>query len=471
MQLTHAAQLADLIGARLIGDPHTPVGADVVIDSRRMSPGALFVAIAGERFDGHDFCAMAQEAGAAAVMVSHRVEVDIPQLVVDDTVAGLSELARNVVSRARGTGLISVGLTGSSGKTSTKDLVAQILADEGETVAPPGSLNNEIGVPLTCCRVGEKTRYLVSELGARGIGHIAWLTSIVPPDVALVLNVGVAHLGEFGGVEETARAKGELVEAVAKEGWAILNANDPRVAAMSTRTSGRVGYFATGTRPEISAELVVTTLDVILDALGRPSFTLSVDHLGQRTEHRVSLKLTGAHQAANAAAAAAAAIAAGIAPQRVAASLNRAQVKSAWRMAVTERSDGVLIINDAYNANPDSTAAAIDTLHHLYASRRLSHPGARAFAVLGDMLELGEDAAVLHQKVGASLQVDEVLAVGDHACDIVAGASKNGVPGRMVNKDDVIAALDLRPGDIVLFKASRGIGLETVAQLLEGETA
>ncbi|MDO4784330.1 MAG: UDP-N-acetylmuramoyl-tripeptide--D-alanyl-D-alanine ligase [Propionibacteriaceae bacterium] len=472
MQPMRAARLAELAGGHLTGDPGTVIGPDVLIDSRAITPGSLFVAIAGERFDGHEFCRDAVEAGAAAVLVSRQLELGVPQIVVADTVAGLSALARGVVAQERQRGMICVGITGSSGKTSTKDLLAQVLADAAPTVAPPGSLNNEIGVPLTCCRADAQTAYLVNELGARGIGHIAWLTSIAPPDIALVLNVGVAHLGEFGGVDATAQAKGELVEALGGNGWAILNADDPRVAAMAGRTSGRIGYFSVGDTPRQDAELQVCAAGVTLDGLGHPRFTLRVETADHKEEHPVSLSLTGAHHAANAAAAAAAAIAAGVEPGAVADSLSRASVRSAWRMAVTERADGVLIVNDSYNANPDSMAAALDALHHLHRARLREYPRSRAFAVLGDMLELGDGSAALHRQLGASAQVSEVLAVGDFADDIVAGAAGNGVAGRKVGKEEVAAALDLRPGDVVLLKASRGVGLETVAQqLTEGESA
>lgn len=472
MEPMRAARLAGLVGGRLIGDPETMIGPDVIIDSRAVTPGSLFVAIAGERFDGHDFCASAQDSGAAAVLVSRRLDLTLPQIVVADTVEGLSALARAVVAEARRGGTLSFGLTGSSGKTSTKDLLVQILADAGPVVGPPGSLNNEIGVPLTCCRTEASTAYLVNEMGARGVGHVSWLTSIAPPDIAVVLNVGIAHLGEFGGVEVTAQAKGELVEALGRDGWAILNGDDPRVAAMASRTIGRVGYFFVDSVPSIDAELKVSALGVSLDRMGRPSFTLRVERPGHIEEHPVSLSLTGGHHAANAAAAAAAAIAAGIDPGAVAASLSRASLRSAWRMEVTERRDGVLIVNDAYNANPDSMAAALEALHHLHQSRLSEYPAARAFAVLGDMLELGADSARWHRRVGASAQVSQVLAVGDFAGDIVAGAAENGIAGLKVSKDEIVAALDVRPGDVVLFKASRGVGLETVAQrLTEEETA
>lgn len=456
------AELAALAHADLLG-ASTPIGPDVVIDSRTVPAGALFVALAGERFDGHDYAQQAVDGGAAALLVARRLDIDVPQLLVRDTTAGLSQLASSLVLRAKKAGLTSIGVTGSSGKTSTKDLLARILADAAPTVAPPGSLNNEIGVPLTAARVDANTRYLVSELGARGLGHVTWLTSIVHPDIALVLNVGVAHLGEFGGIETTARAKGELVEAVPADGWAILNADDERVTAMASRTSGRVGFFGSA---DVDAELVVTALDVRLDALSRPSFTLRIATAQGVDEHPVTLRLIGRHQVDNAAAAAAAAVAAGVPAASVAASLSAAEPTSSWRMALSQRADGVLVLNDAYNANPDSMAAALMTLAELRRSQRAVHADARAVAILGDMLELGPDSATLHRRIGERVVADELIAVGEHAADLVAGARANGVPGRVMMKDEIASSLALRPGDVVLVKASRGLGLETVAEQL-----
>lgn len=471
MRSYEVAQLASVIHADVVGDPAARVGPDVVIDSRQVSEGCLFVAIKGERFDGHQFVAAAATDGAAAALVSEPVDVDIPQLVVSDTAEGLTALATGIVAAALQSGLTSIGLTGSSGKTSTKDLLAQILSDDAETVAPPGSLNNEIGVPLTACRVGAHTRYLVSELGARGIGHIAHLCRIVSPTIGLVLNVGVAHLGEFGGVEATALAKGELVEGLPKAGWAILNADDPRVRAMAGRTQARLGYFSVEEDTNVDAELVVRARGIELDSRSQPRFMLEVARAGVVESFDISLPLTGYHQAANAAAAAATAIAAGVAPAAVARSLRQVEVRSAWRMALTERSDGVLILNDAYNANPDSMRAALRTLAELVAAqRRGDYPAARGVAVLGDMLELGQDSANLHREVGAQVQADYVLAVGSFAEDILAGASSVGVQGRVVDPESVVDVLQLAPGDVVVVKASRGLGLEAVAEeLMQGD--
>ncbi len=456
------AQVAALAEARLIGDPQVAVGPTVVIDSRSVEPGSLFVALPGERVDGHDFAAAAVAAGASAILVGRELAVDAVQLVVDDPAAGLARLARGLVDEALAGGLVTVAVTGSSGKTSTKDLIAQVLATAGETVAPVGSQNNEIGVPLTATRVAPSTRFLVSEFGARGLGHIRWLCEVVPPRIGAVLNVGQAHLGEFGSQAVIAQAKGELVEALPSDGWAVLNAADPLVAAMAERTTARLASFGA---PDGLGEVRVWAEDVSLDALSRPRFTLHASGLAEGTVP-VALQVSGAHQVENALAAAAVGLVAGIGLTQVAASLSQAQARSRWRMELTERPDRVLVVNDAYNANPDSMAAA---LHSLAALRR---PGGRLLAILGDMLELGATAPQQHRDVGelaGQLDIDHLVLIGDHAEDLAAGARVGGVGFSMApdRSAALTAAADwLRPDDVVLIKASRGLALETVAQAL-----
>lgn len=458
MRERSAGELATLVGGRLVGDPSARVGPDVVIDSRAATPGSLFVALPGEHADGHEFASRAADAGAAALLVSGEQPLAVPQLVVTDVGAGLAALGRAVAAEATAAGMTTIGITGSSGKTSTKDLVAQVLAKAGATVAPVESFNNEIGVPLTATRVTPATRFLVSELGARGGGHIAWLCGIVPPQVGVVVNVGHAHLGEFGSVEAIAQAKGELVEALPATGWAVLNADDPLVTGMASRTSAHLAAFSTVAEPAWG-ELRVWASDVAADALQRPSFVLHAGAAGASVQLRVS----GAHQAGNALAAAAVALTQGLTLDQVAAALGTAEARSHWRMELTERADGVLVVNDAYNANPDSMAAALRTL------ASLRRPGGRLLAVLGDMLELGPDAPVQHRATGElarSLGVDALIVVGRHAGDLAAGFG----PATMLAPDkgtaaDAAAAW-LQPADVVLVKASRGLALETVAENL-----
>jgi UDP-N-acetylmuramoyl-tripeptide--D-alanyl-D-alanine ligase len=446
------AEVADAVSGRLdAADPAAVVTGDVTADSRLAGDGGLFVALPGERADGHDYAAAAVDAGAAAVLAAR--PVGVPAVVVDDPLAALGRLARAVLDRLPG--VTVVGVTGSSGKTSTKDLLATVLSQAGPTVAPQGSFNNELGVPLTVLRADAGTRFLVAEMGARGIGHIAYLCGIAPPRVGVVLNVGAAHAGEFGGREVTARAKGELVEALPPDGLAVLNADDPLVAAMASRTKARVVPVGVDL---LGNDATVRAADVVLDDAARPAFRL-VTPAG---EADVRLALHGAHHVGNALAAAAVGLEAGLGPAAVAAALSAATPASRWRMEVATRADGVTVVNDAYNANPDSVRAA------LAAVAAMTRDGARAWAVLGEMLELGDETVAEHHAVGeaaARLGI-EVVAVGAGAHPAAAGAAAAGGAGHAVADPAAAAALlagRLRPGDVVLVKASRGIGLDVLA--------
>jgi UDP-N-acetylmuramoyl-tripeptide--D-alanyl-D-alanine ligase len=462
------AEVAAVLGTDLTaGDPGALV-TSVVADSRLVQPGALFVALPGARVDGHEHVVPAWRAGAVAALTSHDVP-PAPCLPVADPLVALGRLARLVVDRRAASGLQVVGVTGSQGKTSTKDLLAQVLEAAGPTVAPAGNLNNELGVPLTVCRVDEGTRFLVAELGARGVGHIAYLCEIVAPRVGVVLNVGHAHVGEFGGQPAIARAKGELVEALPADGCAVLNADDPLVWAMRSRTAAPVlAFSAAGTPPEGPA---LWAGDVTADRLGRHRFRLHHrDGGGAVAQAQVDLQVTGRHQVANALAAAAAATAVGLRLDAVAAGLSRAGTRSRWRMELTERPDGVVVVNDAYNANPDSMRAAVDTLAELGRAG-----GGRTWAVVGDMLELGDTAAREHAALGrylAERRVDGVLALGEHAATVAGAAVAAGLDDGSVHvlqaKDEALTRLRaaLRPGDVVLVKASRGLTLDTVAEAL-----
>ncbi|MBW8481016.1 UDP-N-acetylmuramoyl-tripeptide--D-alanyl-D-alanine ligase [Actinomadura parmotrematis] len=436
------------------GDAETVVSGPAVIDSRAVEPGALFVALRGEHADGHDYAAAAFAAGAAAVLAER--PLDGPAVVVGDVQEALGRLARGVLGRLPGTTV--VGVTGSAGKTSTKDLIAQVVSRAGPAVWPAGSFNNEIGMPLTALRADAGTRHLVLEMGARGVGHIAYLAGIARPRVGVVLNVGTAHIGEFGGKEMIARAKGELVEALPSGGTAILNADDPLVRAMAARTAADVVTFGRSPDAAVRAE------DETLDDAGRARFTL-VTPEGRAP---VALRLLGAHAVANALAAAAVGRAAGLETRMIAEALAAAVPASRWRMEVTERPDGVTVVNDAYNANPESMKAAIDTLGHIARGRR-------AFAVLGEMAELGAGSADGHAEIGrhvARSGVAGLVTVGEAAAAMAAGAGQVASwTGECVQVDDVgaaVAALSerLRPRDVVLVKGSRVAGLERVAERL-----
>jgi UDP-N-acetylmuramoyl-tripeptide--D-alanyl-D-alanine ligase len=467
-------ELADLLGARVAGADATPdaLATGLVVDSRQVVPGSLFVALPGERVDGHDFVDTAFAGGAVAALVSRPVPgATGPCLEVADPLAAAGRVARDQVDRGVRDGLAVAAITGSAGKTSTKDLLAQLLEAAGPTVAPAGNLNNEIGVPLTVCRIDRQTRYLVAEMGARGVGHIAYLCTLAPPLVAAVLNVGTAHVGEFGGREQIAVAKGEIVEALPSQGTAVLNADDPLVWAMRSRTPARL--VATSTVGAPPAENAVWAAEIEADPLGRCAFTLSERWSAQTSEPvRVRLGLSGRHQVANAVAAAAMARALGVPLDTVVAVLPTAQPRSRWRMELSERADGVLVVNDAYNANPESMRAALDTVAGVLAERRSS--GAVGWAVLGDMLELGGSAADEHRALGAyaaQLGIGRVVAIGTFAADVVAGALGTGLGVSAViadDREDVVRRLrdGLAPGDVVLVKASRGLALDTVATAL-----
>ncbi|MGI5952577.1 MAG: UDP-N-acetylmuramoyl-tripeptide--D-alanyl-D-alanine ligase, partial [Brooklawnia sp.] len=361
-------------------------------------------------------------------------------------------------------------ITGSAGKTSTKDLLAQLLAAHGATMAPVGSYNNELGTPLTVCQVDDQTRYLVSEMGSRAKGDIAHLCSIVQPDASIVVNVGSAHLGEFGSQQAIAAAKGEIIQALQPDGWAVLNADDRLVDAMAADTDARIARFTVGPRP-ISADLVVRAEDLVPDELDRFAFNLTASRGTDQQQARIQLGLLGRHQVTNAAAAATAALAVGLRFDLVAQVLNQATVRSPWRMELHELPSGAALINDAYNANPDSMAAALRTLAAIGDRRRASQPRARITAVLGDMLELGPQSPELHRQVGelaANLDIDEVIAIGQYAADLAAGAVQAGGQGRAASAESVAESLELASGDVVLVKASRGLRLERVADALVG---
>ncbi|KJY45438.1 MULTISPECIES: UDP-N-acetylmuramoyl-tripeptide--D-alanyl-D-alanine ligase [unclassified Streptomyces] len=458
------AEIADITGGRPhdIPDPSVRITGPVVIDSRQVEAGSLFAAFAGEHVDGHDYAERAVASGAAAVLAAR--PVGVPAIVVADVEKALGALARAVVERL---GTDVVALTGSAGKTSTKDLIAQVLQAHAPTVWTPGSLNNEIGLPLTALRATEETRHLVLEMGARGIGHIDYLTGLTPPRIGLVLNVGTAHIGEFGGREQIAQAKGELVEALpsaAEGGVAVLNADDPLVRAMSARTKARTVLFGEADDADVRAT------EVRMTPAGQPSFTLHTPTgCGE-----VTLRLYGEHHVSNALAAAAVAHVLGMSVEEIATALSEAGTLSRWRMEVTERADGVTIVNDAYNANPESMRAALRALAAMGGTARAN--GGRTWAVLGPMAELGDASLAEHDAVGrlaVRLNVSKLVAVGGREASwLQLGAYNEGSWGEeSVVVSDAQAAIDLlrselRPGDVVLVKASRSVGLERVALAL-----
>jgi UDP-N-acetylmuramoyl-tripeptide--D-alanyl-D-alanine ligase len=464
------AQIAQIVGAELIGASdggldlarlgQAVVTGPVVIDSRQAAPGSLFAALPGERADGHDFARAAVAAGAVAVLGSR--PAGPPGLIVADVPAALAKLARAVVDRLPA--LEIVAITGSAGKTTTKDLAAQLIETLGPTVSPQDSFNNEIGHPLTVLRVGAQTRYLISELSARGYGHIASLCQVAPPRLGAVLCVGHAHAGELGSIDDVARAKAELPAALPATGVAVLNADDPRVAAMASQTRARVVTFGTSPGADVRAT------GLTLDEQGRAGFTL-VTPGGSAP---VQLRLFGAHNVSNALAAAALAGELGMKAPDVATGLSAAVARSRWRMEVTTRPDGVTVINDAYNANPEALRAALSALGEMARGRRA------AYAVLGYMTELGPRAEEFHRQAGqlaARAGLSGLIVVGAQAAGILAGAADEpGWDGELLAVPDAAAALAAvseraGPGDVVLVKASRAVNLQRVALALTGERA
>jgi len=474
------AEIARIVGGRLHGTDGSPiVTGSVEFDSRKLTEGGLFLALPGEKVDGHSFAAAAVEKGAAGVLAAR--EVDAPAVIVPPlpegqaneramvltadrdgsgaaVLAALAKLARHVVRRLAEGRLTVVGVTGSSGKTSTKDLIAQLLEPLGPTVAPPGSFNNELGHPWTALRAEETTRHLVLEMSARGPGHIAELATIAPPRIGVVLNVGSAHVGEFGSREGIAKAKGELVEALPADGLAVLNYDDPLVSAMASRTKARI--VGVGEHPDAD----VRAEDITLDADARASFRLVTAH----GEAPVTLPLYGEHHVGNALSAAAVALELGSGVDEVAARLSSVERRSARRMEVTTRADGVTILNDSYNANPESVRAALKTLASM-------SKGRRSWAVLGVMGELGADSVSAHDEIGrlaVRLNIGKLVVVGQDAAATHQGASHEGSWGEeSVLVPDAGAAVELlreqlSPGDVVLVKASKVAELWRVADAL-----
>ncbi|MBO9554075.1 UDP-N-acetylmuramoyl-tripeptide--D-alanyl-D-alanine ligase [Cellulomonas sp.] len=473
-----AAEIAAATGGVLHADPALVVSGPVVVDSRDVLPGGLFVALPGEHVDGHDYAVTAVDAGAALVLANRELrdgDRDLPTVVVDDVEVALGELARTVLERLReaalepgGSDLRVIGVTGSVGKTTTKDLLSQLCGSVGPTIAPVRSFNNEIGLPLTVLRADESTRFLVLEMGASGIGHLTYLTRIAPPDVAVVLVVGQAHIGEFGGIEAVATAKREIVEGLVPDGVAVLNADDLRVRAMSAAAPGEVVLFGE------ASDAAVRARDVRLDRAGRARFTLVERTQDGEEAADVDLRLVGEHHVHNALAAAAAARAVGLSLAEVAAGLTAADALSPHRMHVVDRPDGVTVVDDSYNANPDSMRAALKALAVLAGRDR------RSVAVLGEMLELGPGARDAHDEIGrlvVRLNIGLTVVVGEGARAIRDGANHEGSWGdEVVLVDDLENARlflehELREGDVVLVKSSYGAGLWRLGDQLVGEAA
>jgi UDP-N-acetylmuramoyl-tripeptide--D-alanyl-D-alanine ligase len=509
------AQIAEIVGGTLAdispaAAAELHVTGTVEFDSRVVGPGGLFLALPGARSDGHDHAASAVATGAVAVLAARAVGV--PAILVSPeppagraqhgvagvlehdadgsgaaVLAALAKLAKAVAAELVAGGLTIVGITGSSGKTSTKDLVAAVLDPLGEVVAPPGSFNNELGHPWTVLRATRRTDYLILEMSARHPGNIAALAAIAPPAVGVVLNVGTAHLGEFGSRDAIARTKAELPQSVPQSGVVILNVDDPAVAAMAELTAARVVRVSrTDSGPPNAPDVWASA--VSLDELARPRFTMHKRDASGTSQAEVQLGVYGDHQVTNALCAGAVALECGATVEQVAAALAGTGPVSRHRMQVTTRADGVTVIDDAYNANPDSMRAGLQALAWI------AHGGVdqgsrirRSWAVLGEMAELGQDAITEHDRIGrlaVRLDVSRlvVVGIGRSMSAMHHGAVLEGAWGSWgadsdkgaVNVADGDAALallraEVQPGDVVLVKASNSVGLGRLADVLASE--
>jgi UDP-N-acetylmuramoyl-tripeptide--D-alanyl-D-alanine ligase len=442
-----AREISLIVNGSLHGDENIMVTQAPVFDSRKAKSGSLFLALVGENTDGHNYYSDAFANGAVLALTTK--VIDQPCVVVSDVMQAVADLAK--FARVQLTNLTVIGITGSQGKTTTKDLLNYILSSVGETVAPVGSFNNELGVPLTILECNEQTKYCIVEMGARHIGDISALCEIAKPKIGAVLKVGNAHIGEFGSREAIAQAKSELVSWLGSGGIAVLGTYDQFTPAM--KVADGVSVLTFGERSDCN----VRAADVEIRE-GRPHFDL-VTKSGRAA---VGMRWVGLHQIPNALAAAAISSALGLSVDQIAGALSMAELASKWRMEIFELDDR-LMINDSYNANPESMAAALRTLA-LFAQER----GGSSWAVLGKMHELGPSENADHAAIG---QLVSDLAI-DHLLTISIPAYTQGVPvnsetkvHELNDKNSVVTLLnEMKPGDVLLVKASRAEHFEEIAQ-------
>lgn len=465
MEPLRADRIAQIVGGRLEGGDPSTIVSGVSTDSRTVQPGELFVPLKGERFDGHDFVPEALNRGAAATFwqagrpLVRGGDAGAAVIAVDDPLTALHRLASWYRTRL---GARVVAVTGSNGKTTTKDMATALFAARWSVAKSAGNYNNEIGLPLAILAAPPGTEVLVLEMAMRGPGQIRQLADIARPDIGIVTNVGPVHLELLGTMERITAAKQELVEALPEHGWAVLNADDPRVRAMAGAARGRVLLYGCSADADVRADHVATR------GLEGVEFTLH----WRGEQCRVSVPAPGKHNVHNALAAATAALAVGMTLEEISRGLLAfGEHASGMRLELRTRPDGVQVINDAYNASPASMAAALELLGELKGTRRV--------AILGDMLELGPVSEAAHREVGqaaAAVGVDWFVAVGRWAETMAAAAVEAGLPpDRVMVLPDAQEAASwarrfVRPGDVVLVKASRRLRLErVVAELLAGE--
>jgi UDP-N-acetylmuramoyl-tripeptide--D-alanyl-D-alanine ligase len=458
------AEIATIVGGRIVPSDYASdlvVDGAVHTDSRLVEPGALFFALPGAETDGHLFAPAAVANGAALVIAERELDLHAPVIVVSNGVEALAALAKAVVAEVRDGGNLSVvGITGSNGKTTTKNLLRAILTEQGETVAPQGSFNNHVGAPISMLGITRSTRYLIVEMGASGAGEIARLVSIARPDIGVVLKVGLAHVGEFGGIDAVQQAKSEMVTELPPTATAILNADDGRVAAMADSTAAPVRWFGLSETADVRAE------DIEATAAGT-GFTLVADGIRMP----VQLRILGEHHVLNALAALAVARELGVDLTGAVAAIEAVPRAERWRMELLRPASGAIVINDAYNASPDSMAAALKTL------AQISAPPARSIAVLGEMAELGEYSQEEHDRIGrlaVRLNVKKLIVVGHGARHIHNAAGLEGSwDGESVLVDTAEQAYDLLrghlgAGDVVLVKSSKSANLRFLGDRLGG---
>jgi UDP-N-acetylmuramoyl-tripeptide--D-alanyl-D-alanine ligase len=443
-------EIAKIVGGKTFGDSSKVISAAPVFDSRDAGKGSLFLALVGETTDGHNFTQDAQSRGATGCMTTREVQGN--GVVVSDVLIAVRSLASYV--RKQLPDLKVIGITGSSGKTTTKDLLASILSSRAECVWTKASFNNELGAPITLLECDSQTKYCILEMGARHQGDIAALCEMAKPNVGVVLRVGTAHLGEFGSIEKIAETKSEMIQGLGPDAVAVLGTYDPYTKAMHSLHAGRVIYFGQDSRDDVRAA------DVEMRE-ARPHFDL-VTPAGRDA---VGMRLIGAHQVSNALAAAAVCTALDIPIEVIASGLSTADLASKWRMQ-TNNVEDLLIINDSYNANPESMNAALDSLL-LFAQES----GGSSWAFLGQMHELGSQSNDLHASVAAhahELGIDHLVSIGTRAF-------AEGIPAQSATTlhycEDIAQALSLvshfEPGDVVLVKASRSEHFEILSQGLE----
>jgi UDP-N-acetylmuramoyl-tripeptide--D-alanyl-D-alanine ligase len=458
-------EIAQAVSGKLLvgatgSTPESVVRGAVHTDSREITPGDIFVAKPGEVTDGHVFAPTALEQGAALLIVERELDLPVPQILVPDAVRALGDLATEVVARARSRGTLKiVAVTGSNGKTTTKNLLRSILEKAGPTVAARASFNNQVGAPLTMLSVSEDTRFLIIEMGASGLGDISRLIAMARPDVGIVLKVGLAHAGGFGSLDATVTAKSEMVTDLLPTDIAVLNLDDPRVAGMAAVTRAQTVFFGENPAAEVRAS------DIRASKTGT-TFTL---HLASGEERPVTFRVLGEHHVMNALAAAAAAEALGVGIDDIVTALTSVTLAERWRMQVLGGRDGITVINDAYNASPDSMTAALKTL------AQIREPGQRTIAVLGEMSELGEVAGEEHDRIGllvVRLNISQVIVVGKAArrmhISTINEGSWDGESAFVDTQDEAFELLqrEVAPGDTVLVKSSNSAGLRFLGDRL-----